>query len=219
LKDINKYLKDERYDELLANIKAKDVMTSPIYCILKNIKLSDAKKMMKKRRISGIPVVDEENHLLGIISIEDIILALEGDWMDDPIEKHMTQSVVHLHEEDDIRSIMEFFLTYNYGRFPVLDNDEHVVGLLTKGDLSFHLLEMFGRVYLHNKRRDDLLNLERIHFSNLEKFTSEKQYQFKIDNPDMQDAGIGSVLFKKFLKVQEIPKEVIKKACICLYEA
>jgi len=219
LKDIHKYLKDERYEELLANVVAKDVMTSPVYCLFKGSKMSDAKRMMKKKRISGIPIVDEENHLLGIISIEDMIKALEGNWLDDPIENHMAESVVHFHEGDDIRSIMEFFLTYNFGRFPVVDDDNRVVGLLTKGDLSFHLLERFGRVYLHNKRRDDLLNLDRIHFTNLEKLQSEKQYEYTIEKPDIQDAGIGSVLFKKFLAMNNVHDDIIKKACISLYEA
>ncbi len=58
--------------------------------------MADAKVSMRDHRISGIPIVDEGGCLLGLISIENIIIALENHHMEDTIEDHMVKEVITL---------------------------------------------------------------------------------------------------------------------------
>ena len=74
-----------RYAGIFEDLKAGDVMTTWVVEIAADKKIAHAKELMKIKKISGMPVVDEQRRLVGIISIEDIIHALEFNTINDPI--------------------------------------------------------------------------------------------------------------------------------------
>ena len=106
---------------------------------------------MKDHRISGIPIVDVEGYLKGLISLENIIIALEEGRMDDSIEQHMVKEVVCLRDDMNVGSVIEYLMTYSYGRYPVLDDEGKVVGMVTNGDLIE--IRISGIRFYFNKSR------------------------------------------------------------------
>ena len=67
--------------ELLQRLRVKDVMRShDIASVVRTDSLRYAENLMKRYQISGVPVL-ENRRLFGIISIQDIIKALEGEWL------------------------------------------------------------------------------------------------------------------------------------------
>ncbi|GBE28368.1 inosine-5'-monophosphate dehydrogenase [bacterium BMS3Bbin03] len=58
---------------LLEKIKAKDIMTRAVKTAAPELSLEDAAMIMRERKIGGLPVVDDRNSLLGIITLTDII--------------------------------------------------------------------------------------------------------------------------------------------------
>ena len=198
-------------------------MTSPPIILTKEKTMADAKAIMRDKRISGIPIVDEQEKLIGIVSIENIILALENGWINEPVEKHMVKNVIYLLNGMAISTAMEYLMTHNYGRYPVIDrNTRKVVGVVTKADLMQHLYERLGRIYMHNKRRDKILTP--VDFLLDQKAPEEKKFErklfsFTIEDTDIDHAGKGSTLFKKFLQERNFPEEAARRASIALYEA
>ncbi len=66
--------RDMRFIENLEAIKVKDVMTkAPLVTAKEGITLEDAKGILQKHRIEKLPIVDEQNHLKGLITIKDIL--------------------------------------------------------------------------------------------------------------------------------------------------
>ena len=88
-------IKLAKYAAIFEDIKAGDIMSSHVVEISADKKIAHAKELMKIKKISGIPVVDEKRRLIGIISIEDIIHALEFNSINDPIRKHHDQPGRH----------------------------------------------------------------------------------------------------------------------------
>lgn len=213
-----KMLKYEHFDSLLIHDRASSFMSKPPITLTKDATMADAKTLMRDHRISGVPIVDEEERLIGIVTIENIIISLENNWMDDQIEKHMVKDVVYLTEDMDVTTVVEYLMTYNYGRYPVIDKNDKVVGVITYGDLALHLLERLGNVYLHEKRREEILTPGK-YLLNPEAFVSEECFTYVIDTTDLDLAGQGSTLFKKFLQQRGFPTEHIRRASISLYEA
>jgi anti-sigma regulatory factor (Ser/Thr protein kinase)/predicted transcriptional regulator len=218
--EIHEYLKDQRFSEIIGNIKACDFMKKEPHTMKKDALMVDAKELMRKKKISGIPIVDDDHVINGLISIEDIIISLEEGTLQDQIQKHMTEQrdLVTINHEDKLSRILEYFFTYPYGRFPVLDDNNKVVGIITKGDLTLHILERFGSVYLHNKRRDETLTVDTgIH--SLESLGDEQCFFFYIDDHDLDSAGTGAANLKKFLKNRNYTQDIIQKVSIAVYEA
>jgi len=193
-------------------------MSTPPIVLPKNATMADAQLTMRDHRISGIPIVDEELHLLGLISIENIIIALENDCMEDPLGDHMVKDVITLTNDMKVTTVVEYLMGYSYGRFPVIDEDNIVVGMVTNGDVIIHILERLGTVYLHNKRRDEILMPSKYLIST-KMLTNDQSFTYLIDTKDIERAGEGSQLFKKHLIELGLPASIIRRASISLYEA
>jgi len=211
-------LKYEHFDSLLAHDRLSDFMTTPPITLAKDASMAEAKALMRDHRISGIPIVDADGLLVGLVSLENIILALENNCLEDPIEKHMVDEVVALTEDMNVTTVVEYLMTYSYGRYPVIDENNKAVGVVTNGDLIIHILERLGNVYLHDKRRDEILAPSKDLLSP-EKFVCDQCFMYTIHTKDMDRAGEGSTLFKKHLQQEGLPPDIIRRASIALYEA
>jgi CBS domain-containing protein/anti-sigma regulatory factor (Ser/Thr protein kinase) len=210
---------DIEFESLLLHSRVSDFMSTPPITLLKNATMADAKEIMRTHRISGVPIVDEKGRLIGIVSIENIIIALEKGYINDPIEKHMTKDVVKLFDDADVSTVMGYLAAHKYGRYPVVTRDNVVVGIVTRGDLMFHMYERLGSIYMHNKRRDDILSPSALPPPNRGTTVSTPYFSYVIDTEDLDYAGEGSTLFKKFLQEQNFPAEATRRASISLYEA
>jgi len=206
------------FESLLVHDKAQDLMSSPPITLSQEATMTQAKDLMRDHRISGIPIVDEEGKLVGLISIENIIIGLENSHMEDPIKEHMEKEVVYLGEDMDVSMVVEHLMTYSFGRYPVTDKEKKVVGVITNGDVILHILERLGNVYFHDKRREEILTPGK-YLLRPEHMAGERYFSFSIESTDIDRAGEGASMFKKFLKQLNLPKPLIRRASIALYEA
>ncbi|MCK4757680.1 MAG: CBS domain-containing protein [Thermoplasmata archaeon] len=213
-----KLLKYKQYDSLLINGRISDFMSKPPITLTREATMADAKALMRDNKISGIPIVDVDGVLVGLISLENIIIALEKQQINDPIEKHMVTDVSHLMENMAVSTVMSYLMTHGYHRYPVVDDKKKVVGIVTQGDLMLHLYTQLGNIYMHNKRREELL-MPVIHHLDSDTKMDENSFSYDIDTRDMDQAGKGSTLFKKFLQEREVPVDEVRRASISLYEA
>ncbi|MFA5853313.1 MAG: CBS domain-containing protein, partial [Spirochaetales bacterium] len=113
--------------ELLYSIKVKDAMTRDVMTASPASKLRDVQKLMRDNAITGIPIL-EEGRLLGIVSIGDVISALDSGTMDRSAEAVMSSSVITLDEEMPLSFAVTYFDRYKFGRFPVLDSSGRLSG-------------------------------------------------------------------------------------------
>jgi CBS domain-containing protein len=58
-------------------MKAKDVMTSPVVSVEPDATVLQAVRIMLQRRISGLPVIDKDGHLVGIVTEGDLLRRVE----------------------------------------------------------------------------------------------------------------------------------------------
>ena len=127
--------------ELLQRLRVKDVMRShDIASVVRTDSLRYAENLMKRYQISGVPVL-ENRRLFGIISIQDIIKALEGEWIGDPCQKHMSTNLVVLEEDMPLAFAIKYFQNYTFGRFPVLDKERNFVGIVSQRDVTRVLMQ------------------------------------------------------------------------------
>lgn len=181
--------------------------------------VSQAKEMMKVQKISGIPIVDKKKKLLGIISLEDIINALEYNKINEPLRSMMTTNVLVTHPEENLTLVVEKFNTYKVHRFPVVDSHNRIVGIVTREDILHGILERFNLIYVHDQKRSSTLNFEISPITGERLTADEAEFHFNIDNSDIETAGTGAALLQQFLKKQEVDSEITRKVGIVTYEA
>ncbi|MDP6908642.1 MAG: IMP dehydrogenase, partial [Flavobacteriales bacterium] len=95
--------------------------------------VGDAENMMGEYRIGGIPVVDDEHRLVGIITNRD--LRFERD-MGRPVSELMTsENLITTTEVQDIQKTEETLQKYKIEKLPVVDDSNKLIGLITYKDL------------------------------------------------------------------------------------
>ena len=96
--------------------------------------VKDALDLMAEYHIGGIPVVDDVNTLVGIVTNRD--LRFQTD-MDRKIDEVMTkEGLVVTHQQADLESASRILLEHKIEKLPVVDNDNKLIGLITYKDIT-----------------------------------------------------------------------------------
>ena len=75
-----------KVQELIYSTKVETVMAKDVIVLSPDMSLEDAKTILKSKRISGAPVVEEGN-LVGMLSMSDILAALENGKLDESVRE------------------------------------------------------------------------------------------------------------------------------------
>ncbi len=110
------------------------IMTDEFHSINQDEDVKKAAELLYKYRIHGLPVIDNRQNLVGIISPTDILRKL-GQDIDDTIENYYTKLVVPVYEETPVNILMEIINITNENALPVLNDERKLSGIVTDGDL------------------------------------------------------------------------------------
>jgi CBS domain-containing protein len=144
---------------------AKEIMSSPAVFVNVEQTLQDVIEILAKNRFSGVPVVDNENKVIGVISDTDIIryshqvsvvpLSNLSGWISPhadisdlatmrkgfellhktKVNEVMTKKVFTIHEGDTATDVAQLMNKRRINRVPVVDDDGKLVGIVTRGDM------------------------------------------------------------------------------------
>ncbi len=209
----------EKYKDFFQDLDAKTVMNRMIIFLKEDNTLREAQQIMKRKKISGLPVVGDDHTLINIITMEDIINALEKGTIDKTIKEFGRKKVVALIEKDSIEKIVEYFSLYGFGRFPVVNKDQKLIGIITKQDLLFAIISKLSVLYLHDERTKEILDspLSILVKNSINK--NEPEFIYNINNSDVNNAGEGSAMLKTYLKEKGFDAKIVRKISIATYEA
>lgn len=130
-------------------------MTHPVITVSPELPIPEAHKIMRDNNIRRLPVVDNKNKLVGIISNKDIINASPSPatslsiWEINylinkiKIQDVMTKEVVSVGINDTIEKAARLMTDHKIGGLPVLSEDD-LVGIITETDLFKLFMELTG---------------------------------------------------------------------------
>ena len=96
--------------------------------------VKDALAIMSEYHIGGIPVVDEDNRLVGIVTNRDLRFERRLDrQIDDVMTK---ENLVTTHQQTDLSAAAQILQENKIEKLPVVDKDNHLVGLITYKDIT-----------------------------------------------------------------------------------
>ncbi|GGD82125.1 CBS domain-containing protein [Caballeronia grimmiae] len=140
-------------------MQARDVMTSTVLSVTPGTTVHELAQLLVKHRISGAPVVDEDRHVIGMVSEGDLLHRSETDtekrqgrrswWLDligsdgaaDYVKSHartvgeiMSRDVVCVQEDTSLAEIASVLETRHIKRVPVL-REHRLVGIVSRSNL------------------------------------------------------------------------------------
>ena len=96
-------------------------------------------------------VTDDENRLIGVLTERDIFGRIVGEDVDleQPVEAMITTKPQHLHLDETVRDAIALMQTGRYRNVPLLDDDDHLVGVVRPQDIIKYLAEAFPEELLN----------------------------------------------------------------------
>lgn len=124
---------------------ARDIMIKDVLTIKVGSKVALARLQMMRHGIGGLPVVDKDGTLVGMITLRDIDLA-GSDVSNLCIDDLMTRNLIKGYEDTTLKEIVEAMIKTGIQRIPIVDNKGKLIGLVTqtsviKGALAYNLLK------------------------------------------------------------------------------
>jgi CBS domain-containing protein/anti-sigma regulatory factor (Ser/Thr protein kinase) len=205
-----------KLQELAYALKVGDVMTSPVITVTPEMTIAEFRHILRTNRISGTPVV-HKGRMVGIISIEDLIKALVDGQMEAPVGVKMTPNPVTLRADLPLVHAIEKFSQLSYGRFPVVDEKENLVGIIVPQDIIRALLHHLEREY-HEEEKERCYRASHL-FDDLVADSVTLVLRYNVKGRDLSRAGEASSSLRKTLSRLGIAPRLVRRAAIACYEA
>jgi len=194
--------------ELIYQLKIKDVMETAVITAAKSQTMRHVQILMRENRITGVPIV-EGDKLVGLVSIDDIVTALDKGFIDCTVDERMTRNVIVLQDDMPLSFAISYLNKYRYSRFPVLNKDQALVGILTSSNVIRSLLVEMNR---------EVLRLEKMQKETSGVASSYAEMEFNVPRYDFELAGRASTEIKKALKQRNLDPKIIRRIAIASYE-
>ncbi|MGB2808928.1 MAG: CBS domain-containing protein [Sedimentisphaerales bacterium] len=132
-------------------LKAKEIMTTDVVSVTKETPIYEAMELLIKNEITGMPVVDEDMTLVGVISEKDCLRLFYAneEEKNKTVQYFMTQPAVHYNENDSLRTICDFMMINYFRRIPVTSKNGKLVGILSRPDVVAHILQQRREETVH----------------------------------------------------------------------
>ncbi|MCD5415632.1 CBS domain-containing protein [Candidatus Bipolaricaulota bacterium] len=144
-------------------MKVREIMTKDLVSCEEDVSVRELIFILDSAGIPNIPIVNEDDKVVGYISENDLIkAALPGYFemlhttsfipdmdqiakkltkiADDPVDKYMQHDIVVITEDDDDLQAADLIIRKRLKSLPVVDNEGRLVGKVTRIDLLQHLL-------------------------------------------------------------------------------
>lgn len=118
-----------------------DYMTRDVYTLSPDQSIADAMDMFLEKKISGAPVVNDREKIVGVLSeIDCMRIMVDEAYYNLPhgrisVSQYMSENVHTLSDNMDMLDCAQKFLDTNFRRFPVVDVNNKLVGTISRRDV------------------------------------------------------------------------------------
>lgn len=204
-----------RVEELSYELRIRDVMTRNVRTVPPNMSMEELANLFQESRISGA-VVFANHQLFGIVSLADLFIALREGDLKSPVSKYMSPKIITVRVTDPVIEALKKFTHTGVGRLPVVDEDDSMVGIITKGDITRGLLKALQSNY----QREELIRYRASHlFEDIVSDRTSLILRYQIVPRDFVNGGRASSYIKRALLRLGADPQVARRCGIAIYEA
>lgn len=134
----------------MKHMKVGGLMTDEVVSAVPAASFREVAKMLAEHDISGVPVLDEDDHVVGVVSESDLLARHELT-----ARELMNTPAVTIHAEETVADAARLMVRRGVERLPVVDEEERLVGIVTRRDLLCVYLRPDAEI--RHRIREDVL--------------------------------------------------------------
>jgi CBS domain-containing protein/anti-sigma regulatory factor (Ser/Thr protein kinase) len=207
-----------KVQELIYTTRVESVMASNVIAIDPSFTMSQVKDLMRDKRISGAPVV-KENQVIGIVTISDVIRSMEEGKLNFLVTDLMTSDVRTVSKDAMVTDVVNNLGRQGFSRLPVVDQDGTLVGIVTTGTLIRSLLMQMDKSFQRNEA-EKLYTYRASHiFQDISSDDTSLLLRYFVNEKDFDNAGKASSLIKRSLQRLMLLPQIVRRVGVAVYEA
>ena len=124
-------------------LKVQDVMTKDVVSVKKDTPIDKAIEIMRDNNITGMPVVDDDMTLVGVITEKDVLRLFYADEEEKnkTVGFFMTRPAVSYREKESLESVCAFMMVNYFRRVPVVSKKGKLIGIISRPDIIDYILK------------------------------------------------------------------------------
>ena len=145
----------------MINVQVKDFMVKDVISASPSSSVKEVMSLFVEKKIGGIPIIDEDSVLRGMVSDGDILRAISPvdrrihDYFslltyvaEEDMENRLneladrdilriakTHGIITVHPEDEMKKVVSLLSKHHFKKLPVVDDFNRVVGVISRGDV------------------------------------------------------------------------------------
>ena len=133
------------------------IMTQRTVTVNSRQTIDDAFDLLLRHAVSGLPVVDDENHLVGVISEMDLLKILFDPQTDETaVTAYASPNPGSVHPWDHLPDVVDIFMEKHYRRLPVTDSEGHLLGVISRRDVVRFIRDMRLKIQAELEHRREI---------------------------------------------------------------
>jgi anti-sigma regulatory factor (Ser/Thr protein kinase) len=166
--------------------------------------------------------VVEGGKLVGMVSIEDLINALYDNAVGAPVRERMTKKVECLYEDELLVHCITKFSKLGFRRYPVMNRENELVGIITKGSIVEGLLRKLESEYEKAESKAVVTRQRptmRKFFEDVSADEISFTFKYNVAGQSLKDAGKAASELKNALKKLGVCPPLLRRIGVATYEA
>ena len=123
------------------SVMLSDIMSYPVIKVHEDTPVEDVIQILRDMGCTGLPVVDSQDDLVGIVSRRDLKKVRQSKQMTAPIKAFMVRNVVTISHDRSAVEVARLMIKHDIGRVPVV-KDGKMIGIVTRSDVMIYFYDM-----------------------------------------------------------------------------
>jgi nanoRNase/pAp phosphatase (c-di-AMP/oligoRNAs hydrolase) len=146
LKGVNTEAVEKMLLELLegnqfSSVMLSDIMSYPVTTVADTTSVEEVAMMLRQLGCTGMPVVDKNENLVGVVSRRDFKKVRKSKQMQSPVKAIMSRNLVTISHDKSAIEAARLMIKHDIGRLPVM-KDNKIIGIITRSDAMLYFYDL-----------------------------------------------------------------------------
>jgi len=124
-------------------LKVEDIMTKDVISVKTDTPIYEALEILRKNDITGMPVVEDDMTLVGVITEKDVLRLFyaDEDEKNKTVGFYMTRPAVSYRGNENLRNVCDFMMVNYFRRVPVVSKKGKLIGIISRPDIIDYIIK------------------------------------------------------------------------------
>jgi len=124
-----------------SSVMLADIMSYPVVTVNEKTPVEEVAMLLRDMGCTGMPVVDDQEHLVGVVSRRDFKKVRKSKQMQSPVKAIMSRNLITIPTDKSAIEAARLMIKHDVGRIPVMEEGK-IIGIITRSDAMLYFYDL-----------------------------------------------------------------------------